>query len=220
MLPIYYLMPPFYYLVPIPATPQVLQAAILASSVIPLWKIGKINDFPDWHRMLLCVVLLLFPAFSGGVSYDIHENCFLTPLILWLFYGIDHQNLWLTAAAALLTLKVRKDAAVYVAVIAFWLIIRSGLHHNPKMLLGLPLLTIRYERYILLIPYIPVNFMSDYRYSDYYENIRSVFSQITEDTSVSASTFCTTQLSQREILVQWQILLFRAPFELPVCSCK
>lgn len=245
MSPIYYLMLPFYVLFPTPATLQILQAAVLASAVIPLWKIGRVHGLADWQRMLLCAVLLLFPAFSGGTSYDLHENCFLTPLILWLFYGIDRKSIPITAMAAVLTLMVKEDAAVYVAVIALWLVVRSMLHRregahkslatgtilltgslawfflvtgflanigdgvmtyrydnfiydgssslltvikavlmspmkavyecvDPEKLsflvltmlplLGLPLLTRRYERYILLIPYVLVNLMSDYRY--------------------------------------------------------
>ncbi len=243
--PIYYLMLPFYMLIPRPETLQVLQAAVIASSVIPLWKIGRQYGLPDWQRMVLCVLLLLFPAFSGGTSYDLHENCFLTPLILWLFYGIGRESRAITVTAGVLTLMVKEDAAVYVAVIALWLMVRSllrepkGQHRNlatggillaaalvwffavttylanvgdgvmtyrydnfiydgsgslftvikavlmnpmkavyecvePEKLryilltmlplLGLPLLTRRYERYILLIPYILVNLMSDYVY--------------------------------------------------------
>ncbi len=245
MSPIYYLMLPFYMLAPHPAVLQILQAAVLASAVIPLWKIGRIHGLTDWQRMLLCGILLLFPAFSGGTSYDLHENCFLTPLILWLFYGIDRKSAGITGAAAVLTLLVKEDAAVYVAVIGLWVTVSAALHHrkgenrslyagmmllsgavgwfllvtgflanigdgvmtyryenfiydgsaslmtvikavlmNPMKalyecadpdklrfliltmvpLLGLPLLTRRYERYLLLIPYILVNLMSDYRY--------------------------------------------------------
>lgn len=243
--PIYYLMLPFYWLFPTPVTLQVLQAAIITSAVIPLWKIGKHHGLTGAQRMLICAVLLLYPAFSGGTSYDIHENCFLTPLVLWLFYGIDRKNITVTVIAAVLTLMVKEDAAVYVAVIALWLIVKTVLklknldsqnlitgsillavsigwflvvtgylsEHgdgvmtgrysnfmydgssslmtvikavmlNPMKaiyecvdikklyfiamtflpLLGLPLLTRRYERYILLIPYILVNLMSDYPY--------------------------------------------------------
>ena len=45
--PIYYLLLPFYALVPTPATLQVLQAAVITSAVIPLWKIGKYQIRPD-----------------------------------------------------------------------------------------------------------------------------------------------------------------------------
>jgi uncharacterized membrane protein len=243
--PIYYLMLPFYMLVPIPATLQVLQAAVMASAAIPMWKIGKHHGLSGLQRTLLCALLMVYPAFCAGCSYDIHENCFLTPLLLWLFYGIDRKNIPITAIATVLTLMVKEDAAVYVAVIALWLILKGLLRLktggkwslitggamlvgaliwfyattsylassgdgvmnyryknfffgdstslitvikavllNPMKavyecvdpeklkyigqtmlpLLGLPLLTRRYERLILLIPYILINLMSDYVY--------------------------------------------------------
>ena len=240
--PIYYLMLPFYWLLPKPATLQVLQAAVIASSVIPLWLLGKHHGLSRWLRMLSCGILLLLPAFSGGTSYDIHENCFLTPLILWLLYALDKKSTIFTFVAAFLVLCVKEDAAVYVAVIALfvivdallrkkWLDLATGImlmvfslcwffsvtHYlaekgdgvmtyryenfmfdgssslttvvmavimNPMKALfecvdpeklkfialtmiplaGLPLITRRYERFILLIPYILVNLMSDYQY--------------------------------------------------------
>ena len=241
--PIYYLMLPFYCLAPYPATLQVLQAAGLASALIPLWKLGRHHGLKPWQRCVLCLVLALYPAYSGGTSYDIHENAFLTPLILWLFYGLDRRSVPVTAVFAALTCMVKEDAAVYVAVIALWQILRGILRRDEKWnltagaallagsvawflavtgylarsgdgvmtyryrnfmfdgsdslltviravllcpmkavyecvdpeklqfigltmlpLMGLPLLTRRYERYILLIPYILVNLMSDYQY--------------------------------------------------------
>lgn len=241
--PIYYLMLPFYCLFPCPATLQVLQAAIVVSAVIPLWLLGARHGLSKFQRTALCAVLLLYPAYTGGTSYDLHENCFLTPLILWLFYGLDRKTGWITAISALLTLMVKEDAAVYVAVIGLYLLVRGVLNRkkmwdfaaggilltgsliwfalatgylaqygdgvmtnrysnfmydgsgalltviksvllNPMKavyecvdreklefiamtllpILGLPLLTRRYERYLLLIPYILVNLMSDYPY--------------------------------------------------------
>ena len=241
--PIYYLLLPFYCIVPHPATLQVLQAAVLASAVIPLWLLGKHHNLPPMIRFGVCLLLLLYPAYAGGTSYDIHENAFLTPLLLWLFYGIDRRNGIITAIAALLTLMVKEDAAVYVAVVALFLLLRTMLRPNKKwdltagslLLVGalawfvavtgylatngdgvmtyrydnfmydgsdslasvikavllcpmkavfecvdtqklkfigltmgalaaLPLMTRRYERLILLIPYVLVNLMTDYQY--------------------------------------------------------
>ena len=241
--PIYYLLLPFYLLVPTPATLQVLQAAVLASAVIPLYLLGKHHGLPPYLRAALCALLLLYPSFAGGASYDIHENAFLTPLILWLFFGIDRKNIPLTAVFAVLTMMVKEDAPVYVAVIALWLLLRGLLHRHSRWelwagilllvtsvayffgvtsylatsgdgvmtyrysnfiydgsaslitvikavllspmkavfecvdkeklefigltmlpLVFLPLMTRRYERLILLIPYILVNLMSDYQY--------------------------------------------------------
>lgn len=343
--PIYYLLLPFYALVPIPATLQVLQAAVLASAVIPLWKIGKHHGLNPLLRTLACFMLLFYPAYAGGTSYDIHENAFLTPLILWLLYGIDRRNGFLTGISALLTLMVKEDAAVYVAVIALYLLLRAVLRGKKRWdliagilllagsllwfgavtaylsgsgdgvmtyrydnfiyddssslvtvikavllcpmktvfecvdaeklefialtllpLAGLPLITRRYDRYILLIPYILVNLMSDYQYqhdiffqytygsvgcliyltvvnladmklpwqrmgavaaalavgiscfsaqilpkalryptycltyADYYDSLREVLDAVPEGASVAATTFYTTELSQRDVL--------------------
>ncbi len=241
--PIYYLLLPFYMIVPKPETLQVLQAAVLTSAVIPLYLLGKRHGLPPFLRTALCALLLLYPAFSGGASYDIHENAFLTPLILWLFYGIDRKNAPLAALFAVLTMMVKEDAPVYVAVVALWLLLKGVLHRRSRWeltmgalllvssvayffgvtsylansgdgvmtyryqnfmydgssslvtvikavllspmkavfecvdkeklefigltllpLAGLPLLTRRYERFVLLIPYILVNLMSDYQY--------------------------------------------------------
>lgn len=243
--PTYYLLLPFYWIFPSPVTLQVMQAAVLASAVIPAWKIAKNHGLSPFGRMLICAILLLYPAYSGGTSYDLHENCFLTPLLLWLLYALERKNIPMTVVFALLALGVKEDAAVYVAVIGLWLALRGLLRGigrekwhfsagcslivgavgwfflvtgylasdgegvmtyrysnfffndssslftliqavvmNPLKalyecvdaeklgylaltmlpLLGLPLLTRRYERYVLLIPYLLVNLMSDYQY--------------------------------------------------------
>lgn len=241
--PIYYLLLPFYMIVPKPETLQVLQAAVLASAVIPLYLIAKRHGLPPFMRTVLCALLLLYPAYAGGTSYDIHENAFLTPLILWLFYGLERRSVPMTAIFAVLTMMVKEDAPVYVAVIALWVLLKGLLQKRGRWelaagaallisavayffavtgylassgdgvmtyryknfmydgssslvtvikavllspmkavfecvdkeklefigltllpLAGLPLLTRRYERFILLIPYILVNLMSDYQY--------------------------------------------------------
>ena len=346
--PIYYLLLPVYSLFPFPATLQILQAAVLTSAVIPLWWIAGHYGFSGPWRLGLCLLLLLYPAFSGGTSYDIHENVFLTPLLLWLFYGIEKRSIWLTGSAAALTLLVKEDAAVYVAVIGAWLLLRGLAARDTDRkdiitgilllggaviwfllvtgylnkqgqgvmtyrysnfiadgsgsllavlktvflcpmkavyecvdaeklsfiavtfipLLGMPLFTRRYERLVLLIPYLLVNLMSDYRYQhdiffqytfgstacliyltvvnlkdlyksrlpglckalpvwialivcgslfgnqvvpvavyypktyqtfkDYYGELERLLDTVPEDASVSATTFYTTYLSQRE----------------------
>lgn len=346
--PIYYLLLPFYWLVPTPATLQFLQAAVLASAVIPLWLIGKHHGLSPVVRTLLCTLLLFYPAYSGGTSYDIHENAFLTPLILWLFYALDKKRFGLTLLFGMLLLCVKEDAAVYCTVIALYFLLNGLLKKDSwhiwtgiilavlsvawflaatgflatvgdgvmtyryqnfmyddsgslisvivsvimcpmkalfecvdseklkfigltlAPLLGLPFLTRRYQRYILLIPYILINLMSDYPYqhdiffqytygstaclfymtainvadmktdanrvaallaatilcfssfaayvlpkatpymkrhaesNEYYDAVRQTLNVIPEDASVTATTFYTTYLSQREILYDVQ----------------
>lgn len=251
--PIYYLMLPIYWLFPYPVTLQVLQAAVIVSAVIPMWLIGKQRGLSGLQRTLLCALLLLLPTTAGGAYYDLHENCFLLPLVLWLLYALDRKSVLLTALFGILTLSVKEDAAVYVAIIAIYAAVRAILNHSKSRrrefilsfallifslgwffaatgylanqgdgvmtsryrnfdydgsgsltavikavllcpmklmyectkepdrliyisqtllpLLGLPLLTRKYERYFLLIPYILVNLMADwqYQYNIYYQ---------------------------------------------------
>lgn len=292
--PIWYLLLPFYLLVPSPVTLQVLQAAVMASAVIPLWRIGKDHGLSGVQRMFLCAVLLLYPAFSGGASYDIHENCFLMPLLLWLFHGIDRKNTGIIMISALLTLTVKEDAAVYVAVIGLWRMVSTILHwrrenkkelftaaalllvsllwfflttgylarsgdgvmtyryqnfmfdgdsslltvvlsvllnpmkalsecvENGKLyfilltmlpLLGLPLLTRRYERYILLIPYFLINLMSDYKYQ------HSIFFQYTFGSAACLLYLTAVNLAELKLDRQRVFALAAAASVSMACFC-
>ena len=123
--PIYYLFLPFYALFPSPVTLEVLQALLLASAVIPLWRIARRHGLSGVTAGLLCALLLLWPAYAGGTSYDVHENKFLTPLLLWLFDFLDRRCVWGVALFSVLTCMVKEDAPVYVAVIALWVVLRA-----------------------------------------------------------------------------------------------
>lgn len=120
--PIFYLMLPFYALFPYPATLQVLQAVVLASAVIPFWLIVRNRGFSPMASCLLSCLMLLYPALAGGTSYDLHENVFLTPLLFWVFYFIDKRKLWGIVLCGSLTLMVKEDAAVYVAILGLYLL--------------------------------------------------------------------------------------------------
>lgn len=135
--PVYYLYLPFYALVPKPETLQILQVLTAASAVIPLWLIARRRGLSPLPTALLCGVLLAYPAYSAGMSYDLHENVFLTPLLLWLFYAVEIRKSWAVALFSVLTLSVKEDAAVYVAVLALWLLLRTMLREKGKRAWGL-----------------------------------------------------------------------------------
>lgn len=289
--PIYYLLLPFYCICPKPATLQVLQAALLASAAIPLWLLAKKHGFSPILRALLCLLLFLYPAYSGGAAYDLHENAFLTPLLLWLFYAIDCGSGWRTGLFAALTLLVKEDAAVYVAVAGLYLTARSlrkpcdrkGLKTGLLLLLasigwffavttylskcgdgvmayryenfmpdgssslfsviktvillpmkvlyecvdtekleflartllpllGLPLLTRHYERFLLLIPYVLVNLMSDYPYQ------HDIYFQYTF--GATAFLFYLTMLNLSELMqaIPKRVFLARLPLFLALIA--
>lgn len=242
--PIYYLMLPIYWIFPYPATLQILQAAVMASAAIPLWLLAKQRGLAPAARLAFCAALLLYPAYSSAASYDLHENCFLTPLLFWLFYALERKNIPLTALFTVLTLCVKEDAAVYTMAAGVWVLLCGILRPKDRLrqictavfmiavsagwflgvtaylaskgdgvmayryenfmydgkksllsavvcvilcpakalfecvdqeklqfisltllpLLGFPLLTRRYERLILLVPWVLLNLLSDYQY--------------------------------------------------------
>lgn len=121
--PAYYLMLPVYILFPHPITLQIMQGVFVTSGIIPVYLIARKYGFTKFHSSLLCAVYALYPAFTGGCTYDIHENCMLPVFLLWLIWAIEKNRLIPMAVFALLTLSVKEDAAVYVAVIGLYLIL-------------------------------------------------------------------------------------------------
>lgn len=121
--PAYYLLLPFYMLFPHPVTLQVLQGMLVTSGMIPVFLIARKYGFSLIHSSLFSAIYALYPAFTGGCSYDIHENCMLPAFLLWLIWAIEREKTIPMFVFATLTLLVKEDAAVYVAVIGLYLIL-------------------------------------------------------------------------------------------------
>lgn len=124
--PIYYLILPFYALFPSPVTLQIAQAVILASGVAPIFLLCRLKGLSDKYGFIFSLVYCLYPSLSGGCFYDIHENCFLVPLILWALYFFESRRFAGLYIFAALTLLVKEDAPVYVAFIALYMLLSGG----------------------------------------------------------------------------------------------
>ncbi len=120
--PIYYVLLPLYAVWSSPVVLQLAQAAVIASGVIPLWLICKRNKLSDKLCVAVCICYVFYPAFSGGCFYDLHENKFLAPLVLWLMYFIERDSTAGIFSLALLIMLVKEDAPVYVAFIALYMV--------------------------------------------------------------------------------------------------
>jgi len=120
--PIFYILLPIYYLFPSPVTLQVAQAVVLGSSLFPLYLLCKKFELSNYLTLLIGICFSFYPALIGGCFYDIHENAFLTPLILWLFYFIEKDKFWGIFTFSALIFMVKEDAPVYVAFIAVYMI--------------------------------------------------------------------------------------------------
>lgn len=119
--PIYYLLLPGYLIFPSPVYLQIMQALIVASAVIPLFLLARRNRLSYKATAALCAAFCFHPALAGSCFYDIHENLFLAPLLLWLFYFIECRQWKLMYLFGLLACFVKEDAAFYVACAALFL---------------------------------------------------------------------------------------------------
>lgn len=120
--PIWYVLLPGYLVFPSPAYLQVMQALVLASAVVPLYLLMRRRGLTERTIIAVCLCFFAYPALTGGCFYDVHENCFLTPLLFWMFYFFESGRRVPLAIFTLLTLTVKEDAPVYVAAFALYLL--------------------------------------------------------------------------------------------------
>lgn len=130
--PIYYLMLPFYMLFPDPATLQVLQAIVVGSGIIPLVLLARALKLGVRMQIAFSIIYLVSPALIASNFYDLHENCFLAPMVLWLIYFLEKNHRPGIALFTLLTLAIKEDAAIYIWTLALFFMldrrmIRTGL---------------------------------------------------------------------------------------------
>ena len=119
--PIYYIYLPIYYLFPSPITLNVLQVVTLAVGIIPIYRLCKIKGLSHGATAVFGVMFVLFPSLACGTYYDLHENCFLVPFLLWLFYYIEKDDMKGIVIFTVLTLLIKEDAALYTACIGLFM---------------------------------------------------------------------------------------------------
>lgn len=121
--PIYYLLLPFYMIFRSPEFLLTSQAVIVFSGVLPLLLICKRWRYSNKVTFFICGVFLSFSAFTGGCFYDFHENAFLVPLLLWLFYFLEKNSMLGMDITAVLILLVKEDAGLYLIIIGVYAIL-------------------------------------------------------------------------------------------------
>ncbi len=127
MSPVYYLLLPLYCLIPSPATLEVGQCFVVISGVIPLVLLAKRFHLSNAACALFAGIYLSYPAFLGGCFFHIHENQFLTPLILWMFLAFESGRTIPMVVTTALVLSVKEDAAVYAVILILYYLIREGI---------------------------------------------------------------------------------------------
>jgi len=161
--PILYLLLPFYFVFRTPITLAVGQVVIIYSGIVPLLLIGRRRGLSNRLLVLLSVVFAAYPVIGTGCFYDFHENCFLLPLLLWVFWFSECGRPIPLFLFALLTLSVKEDAFVYLVIFALFL-----LFAEKKWKTGLPLLVLSLG-YFLLVSALMKKYgegVMDWRYSN------------------------------------------------------
>lgn len=120
---IYYIVLPIYAVFPSPVTLQLMQVFALASAAAPVYFLCKKYGLSNLKTLLFEISVLFHPALFGGGAYDFHENCFLVPLLLWVFYFFEKEKYIPMAVFSLLVCTVKEDAPVYLIFLALWIFI-------------------------------------------------------------------------------------------------
>lgn len=135
--PIFYLFLPGYYIFRSPIYLFYVQSASVAAGVFAIWLIGGKLGLSGKLTLALELIYAFYPCLFNGTFYDFHENKFLTTIILFLFYFIISKNTLWEFIFALLLLSVKEDAAIYLIVIALFVMINRKEVYRGLIMLGM-----------------------------------------------------------------------------------
>lgn len=122
--PILALVAPFYRLWPSPMVLLVVQAALIAASVIPL-AVWARRTLGSAAAVVIGVCYGLSWGIASGVGVDFHEVAFAVPLLAFSLSALGSDRLLAAACWALPLLLVKEDLGITVAVIGALIALRG-----------------------------------------------------------------------------------------------
>lgn len=137
--PILYLLLPIYYIFPYAETLNIAQVIILFSGIVPLLLIMKKYNLGNAVKMFLATAFIAYPAVSYGCIYDFHENCFILPLLLWMFYFYEKDKKIPMLIFTFLVLTVKEEAFAYVFIFALYIMLAKKDYKKGALLMALSL---------------------------------------------------------------------------------
>ena len=174
--PIFYLLLPLYMIFPSSQALLIINGFIIISGIVPLMFLCKRFKLSDISTLLFCVCYAIYPTFIGNGLWGLHENAFLAPLILWLFYFSEKDCTLGAVIFAVLLLCVKEDAAMYLAIIALYYIVSGKSLARNFILLALSLLC--FGAVTMLMQKYGLGVMSDSRFGNYIGEDGSLFTMI------------------------------------------
>ena len=175
---IFYLLYPIYYIFPHPETLLIAQGIMIALPIIPIYLLCKHYDIGNYNMFAIVVIYALYPAVIGGTLYGIHENSFLTFLLLMLIWAVETNRIKSEIIFLILTLMIKEDVVIYIFILGIlfqrYVITQFEVGGKEKiqyiiyMIMPIGLLLFnggkKYSRYILLLPFLFINVASAYIY--------------------------------------------------------
>lgn len=174
--PIFYLLLPLYMIFPSSQALLIINGFIIISGIVPLMFLCKRFKLSNISTLLFCVCYAIYPTFIGNGLWGLHENAFLAPLILWLFYFSEKDCTIGAVIFAVLLLCVKEDAAMYLAIIALYYIFSGKSLARNFILLALSLLC--FGVVTMLMQKYGLGVMSDSRFGNYIGKDGSLFTLI------------------------------------------
>lgn len=135
--PVFYLLLPGYMIFRSPIYLIWAQAFCVALGVIPVYLICKKLGLSGKITLAFEFIYAFYPCLFNGCFYDFHENKLLTTIILFLMYFIISDKTLLTLTFSVLLLSVKEDAAIYLIVIALYVIISRKNYSVGSIMLAL-----------------------------------------------------------------------------------
>lgn len=174
--PIFYLLLPLYMIFPSSQALLVINGFIIISGIVPLMFLCKRFKLSNIATLLFCICYAIYPTFIGNGLWGLHENAFLAPLILWLFYFSEKDCTIGAVIFAVLLLCVKEDAAMYLAIIALYYIVSGKSLARNFILLALSLLC--FGAVTMLMQKYGLGIMSASRFGNYIGKDGSLFTLI------------------------------------------
>ena len=203
--PIFYLFLPFYYIFRSPLCLFYIQSIFVAGGVFAVYLICKKLGLSEKVTLCFEFIYILYPSLFNGCFYDFHENKFLTVIILFLFYFIlCDKTLWMFVFSLLL-LSVKEDAAVYLIVIALFVMINRKKIIKGSVMLAMAVL------YFLIAQNIVAAMGEEgvmiWRLSDYFVNGEKSFFSVLKSIVYDAGFLIKQMFTAEKIpFVIWMLL--------------
>jgi len=147
--PILYLILPLYFLFSHPITLQVIQVLLVFSGIIPIIKLCKHFNLSKNKVLIFSIIYSFYPIVSCGCLFDFHENAFLLPLLLWVFYFFEKNKKTPMHIFIILTLLVKEDAAIYIMIFALYQILSRKKYLQGSIILSISIIYFLIATYII-----------------------------------------------------------------------